>query len=460
MSFGVRFGALLQFLLTLSFAHAKPNIVFVLADDLGWSDAGFLGAQRHKTPNLDALAQAGMVFDNFHTCPNCAPSRAALLTGRYSPRTGVYTVGDVGRFDSAARSLQPVANKTKLPLELPTMGQAMKERGYTTGLFGKWHLGDDGDYHPRRRGFDEAVITSINRHYGFSTNPDTTHPEGQYLADFLTDRAVDFIRLHKDGPFFLYLPHLAVHRPLQADDEKVREFMEKNRGSTKEEAVYGAMVESLDASVGKIRKTLEELGIGKDTVFVFCSDNGGAGGYRREGLDADEVTDNAPLRSGKGSLYEGGVRVPFVIAWPGKIAAGSRCSVPAIHVDLFPTFCALAGADAREGPDGQSLLPWVLDKPDKPERQPIYQHFPGYLGVEGKPGQWRTTPAGSIQAGNWKLMEFFEDGHLELYELEADPGERNNLAAIEPEKARELHVRLAEWRQRTGAPMPTRREPN
>lgn len=442
-------------------ATRKPNFVFVLADDLGWSDAGFQGARRHRTPNIDALAQEGMVFSNFHTCPNCAPSRAALMTGLYSPRTGIYTVGDAARFDSRKCPLQPAPNQTRLPLGLKTVAQEMKSLGYATGMFGKWHLGDEGDYHPSKRGFDEAVVTSVDRHYKFSTDPETPHPDGQYLADFVTDRAVDFIRRYKERPFFLYLPHLAVHRPLQADKAAVGRIREKNPGLSNDQATYAAMVESLDKSVGRLRETLRETGIEKDTVFVFSSDNGGVGGYRREGLDTEDITDNAPLRSGKGSLYEGGVRVPFVVAWPGKVAPLSRCDVPAGHVDLLPTLCDIAGGGplARNDLDGQSLLPWMLDRPEKPAPQPVFQHFPGYLGVEGKPGQWRTTPAGSIQDGRWKLIEFFEDGRLELYDIDVDPGETKNLAAMQPEKAEELHARLAEWRQRTGAPMPKRKEP-
>ena len=272
----------------------------------------------------------------------------------------------------------------------------------------------------------------------------------------MTDRAVDFICRHKDVPFFLYLPHLAVHRPMQADSKLVREYLASNPNSTKSEAVYAVMVKSLDASVRRIREAIRDSGIEKETVIVFCSDNGGVGGYSREGLNTEELTDNAPLRSGKGSLYEGGVRVPFAICWPGKIASGSRCDLPAIHVDMFPTLVELAGGNISSDTllDGQSLLPWIFDRPVKPEREPIYQHFPGYLGLEGKADQWRTTPVSVIQVGSWKLMEFLEDRRLELYDLASDPGESSNLAGIYSEKAKELLSRLVEWRERIHAPMP------
>lgn len=446
--------------LAAGLAKAQPNIVFILADDLGWSDVGYQGTRRHKTPNIDTLAREGLVFSNFHTSPNCAPTRAALMSGQYAPRTGIYSVDDAGRFDTSRRPVVPVPNRSRLPLETTTVAQALNRLGYKTGMFGKWHLGEDGDYHPSKRGFDEAITTSIDKHYGFTTTPNFPHRKGQYLADFLTDRAVDFIHRHKDGPFFLYLPHLAVHRPMQADSEIVREYLANHPNSTKSEAIYAAMVASLDASVGRIRKAIRDCRIEKETVIIFCSDNGGVGGYRREGLDTEELTDNSPLRGGKGSLYEGGVRVPFLICWPGKIVPGSVCDLPAIHVDMFPTLVQLAGgkisADAHL--DGQSLLPWIFDQPNKPDRDPIFQHFPGYLGLEGKPDQWRTLPVSVIQSGSWKLMEFLEDGRLELYNLATDPGETSNLAETHSAKTEELRSRLVEWRERIQAPMPKRKQ--
>lgn len=452
--------AVLALLLGASWGQAKPNIILLLADDLGWSDVGFQGGHRHATPNLNALAEEGMVFSNFHTSHNCSPTRAALMTGLYSIRTGIYTVGEAGRYNSSNRPLQPVPNQQRLPLEFKTLAQAMKSLGYTTGMFGKWHLGDDGEYHPSKRGFDEAIVTSIDKHFNFSTTPETSHPEGQYLANFLTDRAVDFIERHKDGPFFLYLPHLVVHRPMQADASAVMKIKETNPEKTNNEAIYAAMVKSVDDSVGRIRKTLRDLGIERDTVFVFCSDNGGVGGYQREGMDAEDLTDNYPLRSGKGSLYEGGVRVPMVISWPGNVAAGSQSDITAIHVDLFPTLFCLGGGEpsAVSSLDGQSLLPWILNQEGKPEHLPVYQHFPGYLGIDGKEDQWRTTPVSTIQVGRWKLLEFLEDGRLELYDLLDDPGETKNLSTTYPDKARDLHSRIVQWRERVHAPMPKRKE--
>jgi arylsulfatase A-like enzyme len=220
------------------------------------------------------------------------------------------------------------------------------------------------------------------------------------------------------------------------------------------------MIASLDDSVGRVMQTLDELGVADNTVLIFASDNGGVGGYEREALGIADITDNAPLRHGKGSLYEGGTRVPFIVRWPGRVTAGASCAVPAMHVDLFPTLLEITGAARPENHslDGQSLMPWLLDATTNAVHGPIYQHFPGYLGASAERDTWRTTPAGSIQSGDWKLLEFFEDGRLELYHLKGDLGETNNLAAKLPAKAKELHAQLAAWRAEIKAPMPTTRK--
>lgn len=433
----------------------RPNIVFVLADDLGWTDLGCQGSEYYETPNIDRLSTQGVRLQRYHNCQNCQPTRAALMTGRYAARTGVYTVGSIDRFDWRSRPLRPVDNVTRLPLTEHTIAQALQTQGYATGMFGKWHLGEEGDYHPVKRGFDEAIV-SMGRHVQFTTNPPIPHSEDEYLADFLTARATDFIQRHRDQPFFLYLSHFGVHSPYQAKEDWIRHFRSKPGVAGHHDAVYAAMIASVDESVGRIMQTLDDLQLTKSTVFIFSSDNGGVGGYASDGLRMGGITDNTPLRSGKGSLYEGGTRVPFIARWPGEFPAGSVCSVPAIHVDLFPTFLQLAGAETHKDLqlDGNSLLP-LFRNPDTPgSDRCIFQHFPGYLGAG--PGQFRTTPVSVIQCGDWKLMEFLEDQRLELYNLRDDIGERHNLAGTMPAKRTELHTLLTEWRTAVSAPMPAR----
>jgi arylsulfatase A-like enzyme len=435
----------------------KPNIIYILADDLGWTDTATYGSQYYETPNIDRLANGGLKLTAYHNCQNCQPTRAALMTGQYGPRTGVYTVGGIDRFDWKSRSLRPVDNVTQLPLDRKTIADQLNAAGYATAMFGKWHLGDKAKFHPSARGFDQAIIAD-GQHFDFETNPKFDYPPGTYLADFLTDKAVDFIRQNKRGPFFLYLPHFGVHAPHQAKKEWIKHFEKKSSVGGHKDPTYAAMIASVDESVGKILDLLDELQIADNTVVFFSSDNGGVGGYRAEGIEnAGGVTDNKPLRSGKGSLYEGGTRDPFIVRWPGITQPGSICKEPAIHVDIFPTLLEIARAEKPSHTlDGESLVPLFKEPEAKLQRDAIFQHFPGYLGA-GK-GQWRTTPVGTIVSGDWKLMEFFEDGRLELYNLKEDLGERNNLTEKMPEKAKELHARMIAWRKEVGAKMPTKIE--
>jgi len=436
---------------------SRPNIVFIMADDLGYTDVGCFGSQYYETPNIDRLAAEGTKFLNFHQCQNCVPTRAALMSGQYGARTGMYTVGGIDRFDWSMRTLRPVDNVTELPLDRDTIAKQLKGAGYVTGMFGKWHLGQGPAYHPGKRGFDEAIECSPN-HFNFATNPNTDYPPGTYLADFLTDQSIDFITRHKDEPFFLYLPHFGVHSPYQAKEELIAKFKPKPGVGGHNNPTYAAMIHSVDESVGRIMKTLDELNLADNTVLVFTSDNGGVGGYVREGLKASgDVTDNAPLRSGKGSLYEGGTRVPFIARWPGITQPGRSCNIPTIHVDVYPTMLELAGASKpRQVLDGESLVKLLLDPNEKLQRDAIFQHFPGYIGA-GK-DSWRTTPVSLVQMGDWKLMEFLEDGRLELYNLADDIGETTNLSDKMPDKSKELHTRLVGWRAEVNAPMPVKND--
>ncbi|MFN9715285.1 MAG: sulfatase-like hydrolase/transferase [Planctomycetota bacterium] len=431
----------------------KANIVFILADDLGYTDTGCYGSSYYETPHIDRLASQGMRLLNHHHCPNCTPTRAALMSGQYGARTGVYTVGSIDRFDWSKRPLRPVDNVEQLPLDRSTVAEQLRLAGYATGMFGKWHIGNRGPYHPGKRGFDQAIV-SMGAHFDFETNPETPYPNGQYLADFLTDRAVDFIERHQDRPFFLYLPHFSVHSPHDAKPEWKKHFQDKPGVGGHKNPTYAAMIASLDESVGRILKTLDDRRLSENTIVLFASDNGGVGGYVREGIKQEgDITDNAPLRSGKGSLYEGGIRVPLIARWPGVIQPSSTSNVPTIHVDVFPTLLEIAGAPKpSQVLDGESLLP--VFQAGKLQRTAIYQHFPGYLGAGAN--AWRTTPGGVIQEGPWKLIEYYEDDRTELYHLEEDPGETRNLRSEKPELASAMKKRLASWRASVKAPMPVR----
>lgn len=437
---------------------AKPNLVFILADDLGWTDLACHGSRYYQTPNLDRLAAEGMRFTNGYTAgPNCQPTRAALMTGQYGPRTGIYTVGSTNRFNWSMRPLAPVDNVTRLAPEKTTFAEVLREAGYATGLFGKWHLGDDPRHHPLAQGFDEAIV-SAGRHFDFATTPQVDVSPGVYLADFLTDRATDFIRRYREQPFLVCLHHFAVHSPHEAKPELIAHFRERPPAGLHQNPVYAAMIASVDESVGRVMEVLDELQLATNTLVVFTSDNGGVGGYVAAGvLTKEGITDNAPLRGGKGMLYEGGVRVPFVFRWPGRIAPGALCEEPIISVDVFPTFAALAGArlPVAEPVDGVNLAPVLLGEAARLERPAIFWHFPGYLGSGSN--IWRTTPVGAIRVGDWKLLEFFEDNRLELYDVRADVGQHRDVAREQPERTRDLYAQLKAWRAAVQAPLPTRK---
>ena len=433
-------------------AGRPPNIVFILADDLGWTDLGCMGSRYYETPHIDRLAAQGIRFTNYYVSQNCTPTRAALMSGQYAPRTGVYSVGELTRGREQDRRMIPPPNQTALPIDRATVADVLKSAGYATAMFGKWHIGQRGRYHPSCRGFDEAIV-SMGRHYDFQTDPPVEVPRGTYLADFLTDQAVRFIEKNRDRPFFLYLPHFAVHAPHEAKPELIERFRKKEGVDGHRDPVYAAMIAAIDESVGRILARLDELKLADRTVVILSSDNGGVGGYQAAGIPEAEHTSNAPLRAGKGTLYEGGIRVPFIVRYPPLARPGTTCDEPAIHVDLLPTLAELAGARLPSQPlDGVSLVPVLRDPKARLPREALYWHFPGYLEA-GRSG-WRTTPVGVIRCGDFKLLEFFETGRLELYNLREDLSERHNLADAMPQKVRELHDKLVAWRQSLHAPMP------
>ena len=433
---------------------AQPNIILFYVDDMGWKDVGFMGSDFYETPNIDSLANAGMIFSSaYANAPNCAPSRACLMSGLYTPRHGIYTVGDPARGNAKYRQLVPIKNKTALENRFVTIANVLQDAGYSTAVMGKWHLGENTKEH----GFDLNIggnKTGGPKGGYFSPyrNPQLADgPKGEFLTDRLTNEAIKFMKQQKEKPFFLYLPHYAVHTPLQAKQNLVEKYKAKQPGKYNSHATYAAMIESVDDSMGRILKFLDDEKMANNTIVWFYSDNGGYG----------PATSMAPLRGSKGMLYEGGIRVPMAVRWSGKIKAGSKCDTPVIGIDLFPTFLKIANVEPPQSLslDGQSLLP-LLNQTGELKRDAIFWHFPAYLQrYKGVEGPFRTTPAGAMRQGDYKLIEFFEEGRLELYNLKDDISEKKNLAATLPEKTKELHTRLKFWRKQTFAPVPTKKNP-
>ena len=443
---------------TTSALPDKPNIVYIMADDLGYTDPACYGSKYYETPNIDNLASQGMRFLNGYSCgPNCQPTRAALMSGQYGPRTGIYTVGNIDRFDWQSRPLKPVENVVDLPLKKVTLADSLKSNGYKTALFGKWHLGQQGEYHPSKRGFDEAIV-SMGKHYDFVTMPKVEYPKGTYLADFLTNKAVNFINQNKEKPFFLCVHHFGVHSPYEAKKELIERFQKKQGVGGHNNPTYAAMLFSVDESVGRILKTLDDLNLSKNTLVIFTSDNGGVGGYVREGIrQGGDKTDNTPLRGGKGMLYEGGIRVPYIFRMPGTINAGTTSNTPICSVDLYPTLHEFSKSDLPKNYklDGESYFSQLQSDTSKSlKRSDIFWHFPGYLGAGEN--TYRTKPVSVIRSGNYKLLEFLEDGKIELYNLVEDVGEKNNLASQMPDLKKELYDKLTNWRNDIKAPMPSK----
>ncbi len=428
----------------------RPNFVFILVDDLGWTDNACFGSDFYETPNIDRLAGQGMKFTNaYAACPVCSPTRAAILTGKYPARLNI-TDWIPGRKQwPAARLLVPSFHQ-QLPHEEITIAEMLKPAGYTSASTGKWHLGGEG-FDPTTQGFDLNVAGtargSPRSYFGPFDLPNLQGgDQNQYLPDRLTTEALAFIEKNRDRPFFLYLPYFLVHLPLQAKKELIARYEPRAAGRRRQNnATYAAMVASLDENVGRLLSKLSELGIADHTVVFYTSDNGG---LLYEGGRKDPVTSNRPLRAGKGHLYEGGIRVPLIVRWPGAVPPGSVSGVPVSSIDYFPTIREIAGveADPSLAIDGVSLVP-VLRGTGSLHRDALYWHYPHYSNQGGQPG-------GAIREGDWKLIEFYEDGRRELYHLAEDIGERNNLAQKMPDKAAELHNKLQAWRASVKANMP------
>ena len=488
----------------------KPNIVFFLVDDLGWSDIGCFGSSFYETPNVDALAQEGVRFTNaYAACHVCSPTRASILTGKY-PATINLTDWLRGRRETPYQKLSNAKIYQHLPYSETTIAEVLKDVGYNTAIIGKWHLGQDPS-DPMAHGFDMHIPD-------WATNPGRMgylephlfkgledSEEGDYLTDRLTDKALEYIEANRENPFFLYMSHFAVHDPIQGRKDLVEKYkmklskqppqegpdfiLEGNPDNptnpTREEmdkllalpeyantyktypndlvkikqkqdnVEFAAMVESVDESLGRIIAKLEELGIDDNTIVIFFSDNGGMSGANgtptreltTEQLDMAYSTSNLPLRGAKGWLYEGGIREPLIVKWPGVGKKGIECHEPVTSVDFYPTLLEMIGEAGRvtQDKEGKSIVPLVQGKEMK--RGAIYWHFPHYSnhGMQG--------PGGAIREGDYKLLDYFENGTVQLFNLKADIGEQNDLSKIEVEKTKELKTKLDQWRKDVGAQM-------
>ena len=427
-------------------AEDRPNVVFILVDDLGWADVGCYGNTFNETPNIDRLARQGMRFtDAYAACPVCSPTRASIVSGQYPARLGI-TDFIPGHWRPFEKLTVPINRTQYLPLNIVTFAEALKGAGYACGAFGKWHLGGRTHF-PDRQGFDTMVVAGGGRHFGNRTTPDIKMRKDDYLAEALTDQGVKFIAANKDRPFCLYLMHYAVHIPLEARKKLIAKYQAKPTPPTGvNNPVYAAMVEHVDNSVGRIMKTLDALKLADRTVVVFFSDNGGLRQHFKK--IGPIVTTNAPLRDEKGTLYEGGIREPLIVRWPGRVKAGSTCAQPVTSTDFHPTLLDLAGArpPAGQACDGVSIVP-LLKQTGPIRREAIYWHYPHYH---------HSTPAGAMRQGHWKLIEFYEDGRLELYDLANDISEKTDLAAKQPQRAAAMQAKLAAWRKSVSAAMPVK----
>lgn len=453
--------------------HRRPNILLILLDDFGWRDLACYGSTFYETPVGDRLAAEGMLFtDAYAACPVCSPTRASILTGKYPATVGVTDYIDwSGRWHPTRGRLVDVPYLKQLPLEELNLARALGEAGYQTWHVGKWHLGGQGFY-PDDQGFDaniggyEAGLPE-GGYFAPWKVPNLPDAEpGTYLTDLITDEALRLLRERDTSrPYFLNLWHYAVHTPIQAPKELVEKYREKAkrlgldqldpieegeffpmenkknqrvaRRKFQSDPVYAAMIENLDTNIGRV---LNE--VGEDTIVIFTSDNGGLS--TAEG----SPTCNHPLAEGKGWMYEGGTREPLIVRWPGRVQAGSVCHAPVTSPDLYPTLLEAAGLPLRpeQHVDGKSFLP-ALEGDTSFDRGPLFWHYPHYGNQGG-------TPGSSIRDGDWKLIEFFEDGRLELYNLREDIGEARNLVTENPEKTGELHSKLKAWRESIEAKIP------
>ena len=436
-----------------------PNILFIFADDMGWKDTSFNGSDFHETPNLAHLATEGMTFNQaYASAANCAPSRACLLSGQYTPRHGVYAVQSTLRGPKELMRMVPIPNREDLDPANVTMAEALKAAGYATGHFGKWHLGE-GPSAPQRQGFDVSFNSRPNPN---QRRDEPADPKGIYS---LTRAAGDFMESNRDRPFFTYVAHHAIHTSLEARPSSLEKFKSKQRGQQHSDPLYAACAYDLDDGIGQLLRKLDQLGLRDNTLVLFTSDNGGT-----------QKSSQEPLRGNKGCYYEGGIREPMIVRWPGMVKPGTKCDVPASNIDFYPTFLDAAAARPPKDKtlDGESLVP-LLRGAAGLKRQSIFWHFPGYLDVpviRGRDPVFRTRPVSVIRKGDFKLHLYHEEWQLdggreklasnravELYNIRTDTGERADLVAKNPAKRDELLNDLLKWQQSVGATMPSDRNP-
>ena len=452
--------------------NKKPNIIFILIDDMGYKDLSCYGSGFYETPNLDMLACEGMMFtDAYAACPVCSPTRASILSGKYPARIGV--TDWIGAHTRGRLIDAPYIKQ--LPLSEKSLASALKDGGYKTWHIGKWHLGKS-DFYPEKHGFDVNIAGSDWGHprsgyfspYGIETMSDG--PNGEYLTDRLTDEAIKLIKNNGDSPFFMNFWHYAVHEPIQAPRHLIEKYEKKaaemgidkidpflegdfhpsddlkhtriKRRTIQSDPKYAAIIENLDANIGRLLDTLDECGIADNTVVFFTSDNGGLA------TAGTSPTSNAPLSEGKGWMYEGGVREPLIIKWHGFTAPGSVCGVPVTSTDFYPTILEMAGLPPLPGQhvDGVSIADLLKGK-NTLDREAIYWHYPHYGNQGG-------TPGSSMRMGDYKLIEFFEDGRLELYDLKNDLEEDHNIADKNRELTEKMYAMLKNWQVEVQAKFP------
>ena len=447
-------------------AKGPLNFVILLVDDLGWADLGCYGSDLHETPNIDRFAQESVKFTQAYAAsPVCSPTRASIMTGKYPARLHVTVWYESSANPPQKRKLVPPITVGNLPHSEVTLANVLHEAGYQTAHVGKWHLGDAAHY-PQTQGFDVNIggtfwgapttffypysgSGTFGKEFRYVPHLEFGAPD-EYLTDRLTDEALDILERSSAGPFFLNMCWHTVHTPIEAKEEIVDRYTKKLRPEMHHQnATYAAMVESLDENVGRILDKLDDLEIADRTVVLLTSDNGGFINKNR----GRTVTSNHPLRSGKGSLWEGGVRVPLMIRWPGVTPAGATCTEPVVSTDFYPTILEMAALggnpDHNTNVDGVSLVPLLTNPHAKLDRDAIYFHYPHYHRT--------TTPVSSVRAGDWKLLEFHEDMRVELYNLRDDPREAKDVAGEMPDRADDLRRRLHAWREAVDAQMP---EPN
>ena len=448
---------------TSCFAENRPNIVLIMADDLGGMDLSIYGNEFNETPNIDTLAEQGMVFNHAYAAPVCSATRASIQAGQYPARVGIFDFIP-GHWRPYEEVVVPHHAVQHLPADIVTIGDTMQAAGYKTGYFGKWHLNEGGKHLPNARGYSEAYTytAGLNGFYKPTFSPAYEGDTNRRVSLVLTDMGIDFIKENKDQPFFLFLSHYDVHVQLDADRDLIDKYLSKAKvpyypGN----AVYAAMIEHLDDSVGAIMQTIENLGLADNTIFIFYSDNGGVNNRFDHavllGGDSSNVypdghplryiaTSNAPLRAGKGTLYEGGIRVPLVVRWPGKIPAGTTSDAIVSSVDFYPTFMQVARASPPESQvlDGVSMLPALTTGTHDPERE-VFTHYPVYHHEQ---------PMSALRKGDWKIVENLVTGEIALYNLKYDINELTDLKYSHEGKVRQMKKLLAGWQARTGAENP------